>query len=84
MEHAKESRRRKGPFLSVRWLVVMGISTILLGVCSRLYALHSLSPDVYKLLAAALIIAGLSTLGKIPQQRRAIREAERAMQHEQV
>jgi hypothetical protein len=84
MEHAKRSRRRKGPFLPVRWLVIFGISVILLGVCSYLHASHSLSPDLYKLLAAALIIAGLGTLIGIPRQRRAIREAQKAIEDEQV
>jgi len=70
--------------LPVRGLVVIGAISVLLGVCSILYAAHSLIPEIYQLLAAAFVIAGISTFAKIPRQRRVIREAEGRMEHEQV
>jgi hypothetical protein len=76
MEHTNISRRLKPSPLPVRSLVVIGTIIVLLGLCSWFYASRSSSPDLYKLLAAALIIAGLGAFSKIPQQRRAIREAE--------
>jgi hypothetical protein len=84
MEHTKIQRRPKPPFLPVRSLVLMGTIIVLLGVCSWLYASRSASVDLYRLLAAVLIIAGLGTFSKIPQQRRVIREAEEKMQREQL
>ena len=71
-------------FLPVRDLVVFGTIIVLLGLCSLLYSSRSSTPEVYQLLAAALVIAGLGTFAKIPQQRRAIREAKRTVEHEQV
>ena len=71
-------------FLPVRDLVVFGMIIVLLGLCSLLYSSRSSTPEVYQLLAAAFVIAGLGTFAKIPQQRRAIREAKRTVEHEQV
>jgi hypothetical protein len=84
MEPPKIQRHLKPPFWPVRSLVLIGAIIVLLGVSSLLYAPHSSSADVYRLLATALIIAGLSTFSKIPQQRRVIREAEEKMRREQV
>ena len=71
-------------FLPVRGLVVIGTITVLLGLYSLLYAWRSSTPEIYQLIAAALVIAGLGTFAKIPQQRRVIRKAGRRVEHEQV
>ena len=71
-------------FLPVRGLVVIGTITVLLGLCSFLYASRSSTPEIYQLIAATLVIAGLGTFAKIRQQRRVIREAEKRVEHEQV
>ena len=63
-------------FCSVRGLLGIGTVSVLLGLCSLLYATRSSSREIFQFLAAALVIAGLSTLAKIPRQRRLIREAE--------
>jgi hypothetical protein len=82
-EHDRPSAAPK-QFVPVRGLVIIGTIGVLLGVCSLLYASHSLTPEIYKLLAAALIFAGLGTFAKIPQQRRAIRQTETGVDHEQT
>jgi hypothetical protein len=71
-------------FLPVRGLVIIGAIGVLLGLCSLLYSSRSSTPEIYQLVAAALVIAGLGTFAKIPQQRRVIREAERRVEHEQL
>ncbi len=71
-------------FLPVRGLVLVGTVSVLLGVCSLLYAWRSLAPEAYRLLAAAFVIAGLSTFAKIPQQRRVIREARTRIENEKT
>ncbi len=71
-------------FLPVRDLVVFGTIIVLLGVCSLLYSSRSSTPELYQFLAAALVIVGVGTFAKIPQQRRAIREAKNPLKHEQV
>jgi protein-S-isoprenylcysteine O-methyltransferase Ste14 len=70
--------------LPVRDLAVFGMIIVLLGLASLLYSSRSSTPEVYQFLAAALVIIGLGTFAKIPQQRRAIREAKRTAKHEQV
>jgi hypothetical protein len=71
-------------FCSVRGLVGIGIVAVLLGLCSLLYASRSSSPEIYQLLAAALVVAGLTTFAKIPRQRRLIRDARSGVDDEQV
>jgi protein-S-isoprenylcysteine O-methyltransferase Ste14 len=70
--------------LPVRDLVVFGTIMVFLGLCSLLYSSRSSTPEVYQLLAAVLVITGLGTFAKIPQQRRAIRQAKRTMESEQA
>jgi hypothetical protein len=61
---------------SVRGLVAVGSIAVLLGLSSLLYASQSSFPEIYQLLAAALVVAGLGTFAKIPRKRRLIRDAK--------
>ena len=71
-------------FLPVRGLILVGMISLLLGVCSVLYASHSLVPEAYRLLAAAFVIAGIGAFARIPQQRRVIREARTRIENQKT
>jgi hypothetical protein len=75
-EHNRSAGASKQQFLAVRWLVAVGVMLISMGILLFIHAPNSLFASRYLIAAPILVVVGVGTLARIPQQRRAIREAE--------